>query len=407
MNYPQNLSIIVFGVVAIAITGCQQKNEFIEPPPPKVTVNTPDKRDVTVFMGLPGRLQAQDSINIRARISGYLQSVDFEDGVMVEKGDQLFVIEPGPYIASTKAAAANLAQAKAAKNIAQTNYDRREQAYKTKAVSEIDLLTAKANLDSAEAAILVAEAQLTQSQIDLSYTTNTAPATGRIARRLVSVGNLVGGSDSTLLTTLVVQDPIHVYFNVNERLIVPKLAELAQTVTESTIAQLADNELEPEQARDMSKSVPVLIELADGSRYDGQGFLDFIDNRVDPETGTVTARAIFRNEEGALLPGLYAKVLIPDLREKAILVPDLAVLRDIGGSYVLIVNDEDKVESRYVTPGPKVDDERIIEEGLDGSERVVIQGVQRARPGIVVDAEQAKAESDNEPKTAEIVDENA
>lgn len=273
-------------------------------------------------------------------------------------------------------------------NIAQTNYDRREQAYETKAVSEIDLLTAKANLDSSEAAVLVAEAQLTQSQIDLSYTTNTAPATGRIARRLVSVGNLVGNGEATLLTTLVVQDPIQVYFNVAERLIISKLAELAT-------------------GRDAKEAINVFIELADGSRYDGEGHLDFIDNQVDPETGTVSARAVFRNEKGALLPGLYARVLIPDIRENALLVPDLAVLRDIGGSYVLIVDAENKVESRYVTPGPKVEHERIIEEGLDGSERVIIQGVQRARPGIVVNAEQAKTDVNSEPRATEIIDESA
>lgn len=387
MNCLQYLRVLPAAAL-LGITGCQPKNEFVEPPPPKVTVATPVQRDVTVFVGLPGRLQAQDSVDIRARISGYLQSVDFMDGEIVEAGDQLFVIEPGPYIASAKAAAANLAQAKAARDIAKTNYDRREQAYKTKAVSEIDLLTAEANLSSADAAVLVAEAQLTQAQIDLSYTTNTAPATGRIGRRRVSQGNLVGGLDSTLLTTLVVQDPIQLYFNIPERQLMPWLKDLSTRNRET-------------------EKPAVLMELADGSRYSSEGVIDYVDNRVDPETGTVTARALFNNEDGELIPGLYGKVLIPDERKGAILVPDLAVLRDIGGNYVLVVNSENKVESRYVTPGPKLEADRIIDEGLDGSERVIVEGVQRARPGIVVDPETADTSSSSSAKPVEIVEEGA
>lgn len=327
----------------------------------------PDRRDVNVFIKTPGRFQARDSVEIRARVFGFLDSVDFEDGQNVEAEQKLFLIEPEPYEAALKAAEADLSSAIASREIAQTNFDRREQAYETRAVSEIDVLTARANLDSAEAAVLGAEAALTLAEIDLSYTRVVSPVAGRTARRLVSAGNLVGGADSTLLTTVVVQDPIHVYFNISERIVVPRLGALAKLSEE-----------------DWEDAIDIFVELADGTRYSEAGHIDFIDNRADETTGTVTIRAVFPNKEGELLPGLFARILIPNETKDAILVPDLAVQKDIGGSYLLVVNDENKVEARYVELGAKVETDRIVMTGLTGDESVIIDGLQRARPGIEV-----------------------
>lgn len=358
---------IIVAASVFALVGCRAKNTFIQPPPPEVTVAKPDRRDVTVFITAPGRIQARDSVEIRARVSGFLDSVDFIDGQTVEEGQQLFLIEPEPYVAALDAAKAQLSSAIAKRGIAQINYDRRVQAYETKAVSEIDVLTAKADLDSAEADVLSAESALTQAEIDLSYTKVTSPVTGRAARRLVSAGNLVGGAEATLLTTVVVQDPILVYFNVSERIIVPRLGAL--------------NNLSEE---DLDRAPEVFVELADGSRYAEAGHIDFIDNRADETTGTVTVRAEFPNKGGELLGGLFGRVLIPDPTEDALLVPDLAVQRDIGGTYLLVVNSQNIVEAQYVELGPKVGTERIVIEGLTGDENVIVNGLQRARPGIPV-----------------------
>ncbi|MEZ5277173.1 MAG: efflux RND transporter periplasmic adaptor subunit [Opitutaceae bacterium] len=360
---------LILTTCLLGLAGCSPKNTFVQPPPPEVTVALPDQRDVTVYSEVPGRAEARDTIEIRARVSGYLRSVDFVDGQIVREGDRLFLIEPEPYEAAVKAGEANLSSAIAARDIAQTNYDRRVQAFETKAVSEIDVLTAKANLDSAEAAMLGAEADLTRARINLSYTENFAPATGRIGRRLVSEGNLVGGGQATLLATLVVQDPIYVYFNLSERVLVPALEKLA----------LIDR-------TDLRNAPPVDLELADGSRYGESGRIDYVDNRADAATGTVAIRAVFPNPHGALLPGLYGKVLIPETVEDALLVPDLSIQRDIGGSYVLVVDHQGTVEARYVELGPKVGYDRVIKSGLNGDERVVVNGLQRARPGITVSA---------------------
>lgn len=364
---PNHSASLLIVTAVFALLGCREKNTFVQPPPPEVTVAKPEQRDVTVFIGVAGRIKARESVEIRARVSGFLDSVDFEDGQIVKEGQQLFLIEPEPYEAAVSAAQAEISSAKASREIAETNYDRRVQAYETKAVSEIDVLTAKANLDSAEASVLGAEAALVEAEINLSYTKVVSPVTGRIARHLVSVGNLVGGANATLLTTVVVQDPIHVYFNVSERLLIPRMGSLANLSEE-----------------DFENSPEVFVELADGSRYSKPGHIDYIDNRADSSTGTVTIRAEFPNQEGELLPGLYGKILIPEVTEGALIVPDLAVQRDIGGTYLLVVNDENKVEARYVELGSKIEADRVVDSGLTGEENVVVNGLQRARPGIEV-----------------------
>ncbi|MCP5523175.1 MAG: efflux RND transporter periplasmic adaptor subunit [Verrucomicrobiales bacterium] len=355
--------------------GCSKPNTFAPPPPPEVTVAPPEVRDVTVPVSLPGRLRARDAIEIRARISGYLRSVDFTDGAVVEQGAQLCVIEPEPYVAALKAAEATLEAAKASEGIAQTNYERRRQAYETRAISEIDLLKAQADLDAAKAAVLEREAAVAQARINLSYTTNTAPAAGRLGRRLVSAGNLVGNGQATLITTLVVEDPIDCYANVSERRLIEAMSRRSQ------------------QDRSVTNLVTVQLRLADGSVQAQSGTLDFVDNRVDPETGTIELRARFPNPNLNLVSGFYGEILVPQDYANAVLVPDLCVQRDIGGTYVLVVGAEDKVESRYVETGPKVGDRRIISKGLQGDERVIVVGLQRARPGVqVTPASGTKAE---------------
>jgi RND family efflux transporter MFP subunit len=344
--------------------GCSKKNEFQPPPPPEVGTAVPLQQDVTIYDAYPGRLSARDSVDIQARVSGLLQSIEFTDGQRVKKGDLLFVIEPNAYEAAVQAAEADLSQAEASLKLAEATLARNQRAFKTKAVSELDLLSAEAQRDGAAGSVLEAQAALETAQLNLSYTRILAPMDGRMAAGTMSVGNVV--NVNTLLGRLVVEAPVNVEFNVAERTLLPYLRE---GVRDSAPGK---------------KMPAVRLELADGTVHDEEGLVDYIDPEIDPETGTVKLRAVFPNAAVKLLPGLYGKILIPSTAEDALLVPDLAVQRDMGGPFVLIVTPGDTVEQRYVETGALADEMRIVTEGLEPSDRVVVKGLQRARPGIQV-----------------------
>lgn len=359
--------LLVFPVLSLlALTGCSKKNEFQPPPPPEVGVQKPVVKDVTVYESFPGRLTASDDVEIRARVKGFLKSIDFEDGAQVKKGDLLFTIEPDQYEANVNAAKAQLAQAHAALKLAEATLQRNQTAFESRAVSEVDVLTAEANKDSAKAAVMEAEAALENAELDLSYTKVYAPFDGRAARREHSVGNLVGSGESTLLTTLVVRNPIDVFFNIDERTLLYH-ARAGRRAGDSD-----------------GKIPPVKLELADGDLFAEEGQVDYNDPQFDPETGTLQVRARFPNANLQLLPGMYGIIKIPDEKAGAMLVPDLAIQRDLGGSFVLVVNSEGLVESRYVQRGARVGADRIITSGLAADEQVIVNGIQRARPGIEV-----------------------
>lgn len=361
----QSMLQVAFASLLLA-SGCSKKNEFQPPPPPEVGVQNPVLKTVTVYDSFPGRIAAHDDVEIRARVKGYLESIEFIDGQRVKKGDLLFTIEPEQYAAAVKAAEADLAQAEAALKLADATLQRTARAFKAEAVSEVDMLTAEANKQSAEGAVTGAKAQLDNAKLNLSYTKIRAPMDGRIGRSSLSAGNLVGDAGSTLLTVLVAESPIDVFFNLPERALLPYLQEGVRNTKPG-------------------KKLPsVKLELASGEQHDEEGVIDYIDPKLDPETGTLSARATFPNKMVKLLPGLYGKVLVPNEKEGAILVPDLAVLRDMSGYYVLVVNTENMVESRYIERGALVGTNRIVTEGLSPDDRIIVQGIQRARPGIPV-----------------------
>ena len=365
----------------LILVGCTPKNEFKAPPPPSVTVQNPEQKTVTVFVSFPGRLEAYDEVEIRARVKGFLKTVDFEDGQQVKADQLLFTIDPSEYITAVNSAKAGLAQAEAAQKLADATLQRTTKAYKTKAVSEVDKLTAEAQFDSAVAAVQSAQAVLNNAELDLSYTEIRAPMAGRLSRHLMSAGNLVGDGQSTLLTKLVVEAPIAAYFNIDERILLPFLQE-------------GGKKTQPEESMP-----PVNLEMADGSTHSETGNVDYIDPEVDPETGTLRARAMFTNKGLALLPGLYGKILIPNEIENALLVPDLAIQQDMAGTFVLAVNEEQVVESVYITKGPLVGTQRVVKDdptkdrNLSVKDRIIINGLQRARPGIPVKATKAQPEA--------------
>jgi RND family efflux transporter MFP subunit len=362
----------------VGFNGCKKKTEEVKMPPPKVTVAKPSQRDVTVYKKYPGQLRAQEMVAIEARISGFLLSVNFEDGDMVQKGQKLFEIEDVAYKATVEKAKADLAKAQAQEKVAKTSLDRMRNAYKTKAVSEIDVLVAEGDFDSAKANVLAAKARLEAAKLNLSYATVTAPVSGRISRHFVSVGNLVGPGSVTRLAELVTIDPMQLYFNVDERVMlsfVKKAGGVRGVVPKG--------------------DYPVKMELADGSIYEHDGYVDYVGNILDSATGTLPARAIFQNKKGQLISGMFGKVMIPQEYKQTILLPERAMQRDMVGSYFLAVNDKGVVEARYVEPGEPFGGERIIKKGIAPTDRIIIRGLSRARPGMQVEAQDAtKAELD-------------
>ena len=366
-------------MLAVTLVGCGAgKNEFKPAPPPEVTVQKPEQRDVTTYMEFPGRTSPYRTVEIRARVKGFLEKREFEQGQPVKKGDTLFTIEPESFKAAVEAAEGDLASAQAELEISTTDRAMKEKAGQTNAISKLDVEKSRANEKAAAAAVKVAQAALDNAKIDLSYTKIMAPEPGRTSRALVDIGNLVGSGDSTLLTTVINDSIIYAYFEVNERVILPYLS----------------NRIKPESAetKKVSDHGLVRLRLGNGEEYSKDGVIDFVDNKVDSNTGTIQLRGKFDNSDAELVSGLFVRVMIPEKKKAAILVPRQAIQRDMQGDFVLVVNKENMVERRNVTASSVVGSTKIIEKGLEASESVIVQGLQSAREGIEVDPKEVEAD---------------
>lgn len=364
--------IFYVGLLAtVVLSGCSQEQEKVPPPsPPEVTVAKPVIQDVTNFIYFTGYTEARKFVELRARVEGFLEEFSFVPGELVNQGDVLFVIDSKAFEAKVDGAKADVQTRQAELQLAGATLKRKESAFKEKAVSELTVLEAQAALSKAQAELKGADAALISAQLDLSYTTIKAPVSGRISRNLVDAGNLVGGGgDKTLLATLVNYDPIHVYFNVDER---------------SLMLYKRHNKGDEFNTPGQEKT-QVFLALEGDEGYPYEGYADYMDNKVDLATGTIQARAMFENKDLFILPGLFAKIRIPYHVEKdAVLVPDAALAADQRGHYLLTVNKENVVEYKPVETGTLVDRLRVIRKGITPEDRVVVKGIQRARPGSPV-----------------------
>jgi len=339
--------------------------------PPEVTVATPLVRKITDWDEYTGRLAAVESVEIRARVSGYLQSVHFQDGELVKKGDLLFVIDPRPYQAALDEARADLTRSRVRLELAVNDLDRARRLFASRAISEEELDARTKEKREADAALEAAQAAEKASALNLEFARIKAPISGRIGRKLVTVGNLVTseGNNATLLTTLVSVDPIHVYFTADER------AFLRYT-------RLAEQGIRP-SSRNVAN--PVRLQLADEQGFPHEGVMDFVDNSVDETTGTMQGRAIFANPGGDLTPGLFGRIqLLGEGPYEALILPDEAIGTDQAQRLVYVVGDDNVVAARPVMLGRPLGALRVVRSGLKPTDRVVINGILRVRPGSTV-----------------------
>ncbi|MGB7098420.1 MAG: efflux RND transporter periplasmic adaptor subunit [Xanthobacteraceae bacterium] len=358
-------------VAAAAVAACGQDNRYAAPPPPKVTVAAPIEQEVTRYFEATGNTAAVNTVDLVARVQGFVQAISYTDGDYVKKGTSLFTIEPEPYKLKVESAQASVASAKANLKQSEAEYQRQADLVTRQVSTQANYDKALAQRDANQADLQSAQANEQQAEINLSYTNVVAPFDGVVTARQVSIGQLVGANTTTVLSTIVQIDPIYVNFTASERDVLEVRANLAKTGR--TTADLL--------------GLPVEIGLQTESGYPHEGKLDYVAPTVDPSTGTLAARATLQNADRILLPGYFVRVRIPARPQPALLVPDIALGSDQGGRYVLVVNKENTVEQRRVEPGPLQGELRVIEKGVTKDDRVVVGGIMRAIPGQKVDAE--------------------
>ena len=358
-------------LAAAAMVGAGCGAEPPAPPqlaPPQVTVAHPVQRDVVSYEEFTGRTEAAEVVDVRARVGGVLEAMRFTPSSIVRRGELLFNIERASYVAARNASVAAVGNVEAALDRARSDLGRLEQAIRTNAVSAQEVDRARAEVRQTEANLLGEQARLEQAELDLSYTEIRAPIRGLIGRNLVSVGNVVGAQTGPLATIMQI-DPLYAYFAASEALVLEILDQEGRTLGQRS----------PDERR------PVHLGLANEEGWPHDGALDYIDNTVNPNTGTIQIRGRFPNPTGKLFPGLFARLRVPGpVQADALLVVERAIGTDLGGKYVLVVGENDIVELRHVELGVAEGDLRVVTAGLRADERYVTNGVQRARPGLPV-----------------------
>jgi RND family efflux transporter MFP subunit len=359
--------------VSVVISGCS-RNEAAEPKAanaqlPQVTVAAALSRKVTDFDEFTGRFEAVERVEVRPRVSGYIASVNFTDGAEVKKGDVLFVIDPRPYVAERDKARAQLNQARSQLTLARSERDRATKLLTQHAISQEEFDTRSSGLEQGQANVEAAQAALDAAALNLEFTRVTAPIAGRISRALVTSGNFVSNGQ-TPLTTLVSLDPIYVSFDGDEQAYLRFIKHARDT------------------AKTSGDRNPVEVGLANESDYPHRGAMVFVDNALDPATGTIKSRALLENHDRTFTPGLFARIrLMGSAPHQAVLINDSAVGTDQTVRYVLVVGADNKVTYRPVQLGPVIDGLREVESGLAAGETIIVNGLQRVRPGAQVNAQ--------------------
>ncbi len=355
----------------LGLFGCDGKPPVQTPPPPAVTVAHPVQKEVVEWDTYTGYLQAPESVNVVARVSGLIMETPFDEGSIVKRGDVLFVIDDRPFVADLDAKLADEKKAEAQQSIAQVTFDRLSGLRKDNAVSQQDLDNAKATIDQASAQVAGAKAAVESSRLNLEWCRVLSPIDGRVSNKLVTVGNLVNGGQgqATLLTTVESVNPMYCYVDVDENSVL-KYQKLA---------------IEKKRASARDGKVPCYVQLGNESGFPHEGHIDFVDNHVDPPTGTLRARGVLKTATGLLTPGFFARLSVPGSgRYKALLVPDIAIGNDQSERTVMVVNKDNNVEARVVQLGALFGGLRSIVSGLSVDDRVIINGQMHARPGAPV-----------------------
>lgn len=363
---PRHAIYLVFLSGLLLLAGCGEKQAFTPPPPPTVTVGQPLRQPVTEYLEFTGNAQAINSVQLRARVAGYLKQVYFRDGDTVKKGQLLFLIEPDLYQARLAEAEAEILRQRAALDHARAEVRRFQRLVEQKAGAQSDLDNWRFQLESAQAALKAAQAKRDMAKLDLDYTRITAPFDGRIDRRLKDPGNLVGAGENTLLAEIMQIDPIYFYFTMNE-------ADLLRIMAESQRSPLESGKVK----------VPLYLGLANEEGFPRQGYLDFAGTNVNPTTGTLQLRGVFPNPDGKIVPGMFGRLqgAVAGKTTEQLLVPKTALGYDQLGHYVLVVGENNLVERRAVKVGLEVGDRRVVASGLKGDELIITTGLLKAFPG--------------------------
>jgi RND family efflux transporter MFP subunit len=366
----------------VTLAACEQ-NSFVPPPPPKVDVGVPIQRSITRYLEATGNTAPIKSVDLVARVQGFLQAINYQDGSFVKEGTTLFTIEPETYKLKLEQAQAAEAGAQATVKQTEADFKRQMELVQKQAVSQSTLETSTSTRDNAQASLQQAQANTRIAAVNYGYTNVVAPFDGIVSAHLVSVGELVGAaSPPTQLATIMQFDPIYVNFNVNEQ-------DVLRIRAEAIRRGLTADDL---------RQVPIEVGLQSESGYPHKGKLDYAAPTVNQSTGTLAVRGVLPNPDRVLLPGYYVRVRVPtDRQEGALLVPDVALGSDQAGRYVLVVNGDNVVEQRKVQLGPLEGDLRVIESGLKPDDRVVTAGLLRAIPGQKVDPQLQKIEASAAP----------
>jgi RND family efflux transporter MFP subunit len=370
-------TVCILSALISTVTGCNHATNADTPQKPvEVVVTTPIRGEVIDYQDFTGRLDALKTVEIRARASGFVMEAPFKEGDLVHEGDLLFQIDRRPYEATLNQAEANLRVAKADRVLQEKHANRAKALIRSNSISPDDFETMVATAEKSAASVGAAQAARDLAQLNLDYTKVTAPLTGRISRRFVDPGNLVT-ADTTMLTTILSDNPLYAYFDVDERTYLELMG--GRVMSSEPSAGSLPSDKRP------AFTTPVVMRLANEEEFARTGVVDFVDNRVSPTSGTIRMRAVFQNPSGMLKPGLFVRIRLPlGNPYQTTIIPDEALMSDQGRKYLFIVNDKNQVEYRSVELGQEIKGLRVIQKNLALSDRVIIGGMQRVRQGSVV-----------------------